>query len=334
MATRYIAGEGMSDPGQPTTVEGQHTAEPTPQRIPQQGKMRVLYNTEDGTTRVEESRPSGARVSPSIEQASARNKAGMPIALSTAGPQDVITLPGMGDSDAQTWEQLGMIRKLATGGYEIVGQGAGALGEQPAAQQQKPAEKKVEEPAGDVTNVPGTSESSDKLLSTLQERAPMGLEGIIESISQGVVPETLYADIARQIGDENFAAKAETMHGEFLAAGQAALRNVGVTDPAAFETWARANGQEEVSSAVRDMVTGRSVSRLQSLGRAFVAQNNERLATLIQSKGVDAEVRNGEVFVSRKGLGLPPTPRRGDFGGSDSISLRDAIRAGYISFTK
>jgi len=60
MATRYVAGEGMSDPGQPTTIEGQQSAESTPQRIPQQDKMRVLYNTEDGTARVEESRPSGA----------------------------------------------------------------------------------------------------------------------------------------------------------------------------------------------------------------------------------------------------------------------------------
>jgi len=221
-----------------------------------------------------------------------------------------------------------MIKKLATGGYEIVGSGATT----PAQEQQKPAEK-VEEPAGDVTNVPGTSDSSDKLLTTLQERAPMGLEGIIESISQGVVPEKLYEDIARQIGDENFAAKAETMHGEFLASGQAALRNVGVTDAVAFETWARANRKEDVTSAVRDMVTGRSVSRLQSLGRAFVAQNNEKLATLIQSRGVDAEVRNGEVYVSRKSLGLPPTPRQGDFGNSDQMTLREAIRAGHIEFS-
>ena len=242
----------------------------------------------------------------------------------------MITLPnGLGDSSAETWEQLGMIRKLATGGYEIVGSAATT----PAQEQHKPVEKKDEEPAGDVTNVPGTSESSDKLLSTLQAQAPMGLEGIIESISQGVVPEKLYADIARQIGDENFSEKAGAMHGEFLAAGQAALRNVGVTDPAAFETWARANRKEDVSSAVRDMVTGRSVSRLQSLGRAFVQQNNERLASLIQSKGVDSEIRNGEVYVSRKSLGLPPSPKVGDFGGSDSISLRDAIRAGYISFS-
>jgi hypothetical protein len=131
----------------------------------------------------------------------------------------------------------------------------------------------------------------------------------------------------------NFAAKAETMHGESLAAGQAALRNVGVTDSAAFETWARANRKEDVSTAVRDMVTGRSVNKLQSLGREFVRQSNERLASLIQSKGVDSEVRNGEVYVSRKSLGLPPSPKVGDFGGSDSMSLRDAIKAGHISFS-
>jgi len=55
---------------------------------------------------------------------------------------------------------------------------------------------------------------------------------------------------------------------------------------------------------VRDLVVSKSVARLQDLGRAFVAQNNARLASLIQSKGVDSEVRNGEVYVSRKSLGL------------------------------
>src|SRR5207244_6372563 len=105
--------------GQPTTLEGQQSAESTPQRIPQQGPMKILYNTETGETTVQESRPSGMSVSPSIEQASARNAAGTPVSLSTAGPKDVITLPnGLGDSTAETWEQLGMLKKLATGGYE------------------------------------------------------------------------------------------------------------------------------------------------------------------------------------------------------------------------
>jgi len=53
-------------------------------------------------------------------------------------PTDVITLPnGFGDSSAETWEQLGMIKKLPTGGYEIVGQE-----QQPAAKQQQQDKRK------------------------------------------------------------------------------------------------------------------------------------------------------------------------------------------------
>jgi len=70
---------------------------------------------------------------------------------------------------------------------------------------------------------------------------------------------------------------------------------------------------------------------MQDLGRRYVTQNNVKLASLIQGHGVDAEVRDGQVFVSRKSLGLPPTPKVGDFGNSDQMSLRDAIRAGYIT---
>lgn len=201
------------------------------------------------------------------------------------------------------------------------------------AQQQKPAEKKIEAPAGDVTNVPGTSDASDALLATMQAKVPVGLDAVIESISQNVVPDALYADLGRQLGDEQFAAKAEPLHGEFLKSGQAALANVGVMDTLAFQQWVQANRKDAASDAVRDLVVGKSVARLQDLGRAFVAQNNEKLASLIQSKGVDSEVRNGEVYVSRKSLGLPPSPKVGDFGGSDAMSLRDAIRAGYISFS-
>jgi len=47
-------------------------------------------------------------------------------------------------------------------------------------------------------------------------------------------------------------------------------------------------------------------------------------------RGVGTEARDGIVYVSRKSLGLPVTPRRGDFGGSDLMPLRDAIRAGHI----
>jgi hypothetical protein len=53
-------------------------------------------------------------------------------------------------------------------------------------------------------------------------------------------------------------------------------------------------------------------------------------ARVIQAKGIDTRIENGTVYVSRKSFGLPLTPRRGDFGGSDLMPLREAIRAGHI----
>jgi hypothetical protein len=330
MATRYSDGQ-VSDPGQPQTREGQQ-AEPTPQRIPQQGKMKILYNTETGETTVQESRPSGMSVSPSIEQASARNAQGMLVSLSTAGPKDVITLPnGLGDSTAETWEQLGMIRKLSTGGYELVGQ------EQPAAQQQQQDKDKPKvEPAGDVTNVPGTSQDVDAFQADLATRSPVGFDGLLTSlVKTGEMPAALVADLARQSGQESaeFTANVERMTSEYVAAGRSALSNVGVTAPEVFESWARAEQPEAFDNAVRDLVGSKSVARMQDLGRRFVAQNNTKLASLIMSKGVEAEVRDGQVWVKRSDLGLPPTKAQGDFGRATHSTLQQMIREGHITIS-
>ena len=333
MATRFSNGQ-VSDPGQPTTLEGQQSAESTPQRIPQQGPIKILYTTETGETMVQESRPSGMSVSPSSEQASARNAQGMLVSLSTAGPKDVITLPnGLGDSSAETWEQLGMIRKLSTGGYELVGQ------EQPAAQQQqqdKDKDKPKVEPAGDVTNVPGTSQDVDAFQADLAKRSPVGFDGLLTSlVKTGEMPSALVADLARQSGQESaeFTANVERMTSEYVAAGRSALSNVGVTAPEVFESWARAEQPEAFDNAVRDLVGSKSVARMQDLGRRFVAQNNTKLASLIMSKGVEAEVRDGRVWVKRSDLGLPPTKAQGDFGRATHSTLQQMIREGHITIS-
>ena len=56
----------------------------------------------------------------------------------------------------------------------------------------------------------------------------------------------------------------------------------------------------------------------------------ERVRASFRAKGIDTRIENGTVYVSRKSLGLPLTPRRGDFGGFDLMPLREAIRAGHI----
>jgi hypothetical protein len=315
----------------------EHSATPTI-RVPQQGPMRLTYNTETGETTILESRPSGMSVAPQREQASARNAAGCPISLSVASAKDVITLPGgLGDARADVWESLGYIRKSATGGYDVVGQ------EQPQSEQrqeQKSAEKKVEEPAADaakaadVSNVPGTTDAVDKFQADLAKRAPVGFDGLLTSLVRtGEMPSALVDDLARQNGQDSaeFTANVQRMTSEYVAAGRAVVANVGVTQPEVFEQWARATQPEAFDNAVRDLVNGKSVARLADLGRRFVSQNNDRLASLITSKGVLAEVRDSQVWVKRSDLGLSPTPAKGDFGRNEWSTLQQIIREGRIT---
>jgi hypothetical protein len=303
----------------------------TPAPAPKQsGAMRGTFNTETGEFRVEENHATGMLVSPSVEKATARNAAGLPISMSNVKPGDVVSLPGLGDSRAEVYESMGLIRRLPGGmGYEVVGQEQQTTPEQQK-QEQKPA---VEEP-GDVRNVPGTSQEVDTFQADLAKRSPAGFDGLLTSlVKTGEMPTNLVDDLARQSGQDSadFTANVERMTSEYVAAGRSALGNVGVTAPEAFEQWARSEQPDAFDNAVRDLVTGKSVARMQDLGRRFVQQSNDRLAALIMGKGVEAEVRDGQVWVKRSDLGLPPTSAKGDFGRNTHSTLRDMIREGHIT---
>jgi hypothetical protein len=115
------------------------------------------------------------------------------------------------------------------------------------------------------------------VLKTLNESYSVAVKGIVQSLATtGTMPDALIADIARSTGDENLAQKISAVHGELIASGQAALRNVAVHNPDEFETWAQTNHPELAAEAVRDMVTSRSIGKLQSLGRKFAAESNNK----------------------------------------------------------
>jgi len=105
-------------------------------------------------------------------------------------------------------------------------------------------EQAKQEPAvnpADVQGVPGTSATSDAVLARMQKETPAALEGAIESIAKGANPAMIFEDAGRQLEDENFAANAAALHGEFISSGQQVLRNVGVPEThfEAFENWVR-----------------------------------------------------------------------------------------------
>ena len=335
MATRYTAGEGMSDPGNPQTREGSQSSEPTPQRVPQQGSMRVLYNTETGEATVQESRPSGAVVSPSVEQASARNSAGQPIPLSMAGPNDVLDIPGYGNSLASVYEQMGLVVRDGNG-YKLVNQPAvkqisgpsGSILQQDgqADGNEKSVRVDAPSPAGDVRGVEPTSNQTDATLKAITERTPMALEGLVTSLSEsGELPDALLEDIAKQHDTDpaEFKAQVSSMVDDHVRAGRQAVKAVDATiNLEAFQAWLLRD--PELANKVTRGILNKRVTEIQDAARTYVANRDGAIESALVGKGIETKRDGGKLYMSRAALGLAPKPRMGEFPASDWISVDEA----------
>jgi hypothetical protein len=309
--------------------QDQAPAAPAPK---QTAKMKILYNTETGETTVQESRPTGMNVAPAVEKATARNAQGMPVSLSNVGPRDVVTLPnGLGDSTAETWEQLGMLRRLPGGmGYEVVGEQ-----QQPQSQQagQKPAEKKADETPGDPTGVDPTSPQTDQTLSAIESKSPAALEGLVTSLSQtGEVSPAIIADMARTHGVEpaQMQASVDALVADHTRAARQAIARVDSSiDPDAFQAWLLKS--PELADKVTRDVMGKSVREVQNAAREYVKNRDGAIESALVGKGIETQRLEGKLYMSRKALGLAPKPRMGDFPASDWIAVDEAVRAGHLT---
>lgn len=300
---------------------------------------RVTVSSETGETTLSTSSAKGANVAtgPKLTDATALDNQGNRISLNDAAPDTVIDLGGnLGSSNAATWERLGYIVKdRQNGGYRVVAQEQSA----PSV----PADKKAGDPAPttkpedvafqakpeDAIGIPGTSADVDSFQTTLVTKTPMAFEGALTSIVKGVDVDWAQLAEAHKADPKEFQAQGEKLHGEYIAAGQKALSNVGVVNHEGFEAWAREQG-DRATDAVRDLVSNKSTAALQKLGREYVAMSNNKLATLLESKGVDTKIIGGVLHVSRASLGLSPTSGTGDFKTS-TMTLAQAIREGYIN---
>jgi hypothetical protein len=334
-----------SNPDRPQTVEGAQPSGEPRVRMQQQGVMRMKLDGETGEAVFETSKPREAyRAAPAVQHGvSVRGGNGLPTVLALATPDSVVDIPGLGTSSAAAYVTMGYLTPRAGGiGYELCGEAAPSAPvappqAQPLAQLQTKADApkpdaaaSVADPA-DLRGVQPTSATSDATLRMMSSEAPLVVEGIINSIARGVEPTEMINDAGKMLRDEAFPSKATALYSEMLSAGQQALRNVGVENVEEFQAFAESH-PDVYREAVRELVQHKSVSALTRLGRKFVSESANRLVTLLNAKNVDAVVEGGTVYVSRKSLGLPPTPRAGDFGDSDRMSLREAIRAGYIEF--
>jgi hypothetical protein len=291
-----------------------------------------LYDVETGSTRVMESHQTGGVVTPSVDKASARDRAGNPISLSSAGPNDVVTIDGS-DTIASVWAGMGMLRRTATG-YEVVGQ------EQPAAQSQekKPQEPaNVAEPAGDVRGVEPTSETTDATMKALTNASPMGVEAIVSSLSTtGDISDALLSGLASQHpGDpEEFKAGVVAAVEDHVRAAQQAVRYVDPTiDPQAFQTWLLKS--PDLADKVTRVVMAKSVAEVQSAARQYSKARDIAIESTLNAHNVATRRgQDGTLYIERAALGLPNVPRRGDFAENKWITAADAIRSKHLTFTE
>lgn len=308
----------ISDPSRPDVKERAAEA-PVAQPVHREGGVvrKMQFDADGNVVSSSTSRPSGNQsATPASAVPTSRSAAGSPQALSQATPESIITIPGFGNSRADALETMGMIRKLPTGGYEVVPNSFSdaAAGEPNAAQQVE--QPKVEVPEAidpkDGANLPSTSAEADATLATLTARAPMALEGILTSLATGVDHSKLVADAAAVAKDEAFPAKFAAMHSEYISVGQQALRNVGLSNDQmqAFEDWSK-NSPDEAQTALRDLVQHNSVGALQKLGRKFLSSNagqvvhaDEAVLSAEMGSGIKSyRGDNGEVLLSIPGHG-------------------------------
>jgi len=305
-----------------------------PEAPRQMGPMRVQV-LEDGSMQVSQGRVTGYQAEPIVDRGvQVRGPGGRSITLVQATENDIVDLPGIGETTVASAVQNNWLRPNASGrGFELVG------AQQGAPQQQQNEPKQDAPPAlnpEDAHGVPGTSAEADATFATFAEKAPAALDGALESIAKGLDPTRVFEVAAQQVGDENFVASARAMHQEFITSGQAVLRNVGVPEGnfEAFENWARRTDPEAASTAVRDLAKHRSVSKLADLGRAYVQARETSLEQKLSSMNVETTRFEGLLYVSREALGLPSLPGRGDFKGSRFISVRDAERLGHLQINE
>lgn len=326
-----------SDPSQPN-VEERATEALVPTETYRQGGERHRYDAATGAMVVlsdgrdhrneQHHAPLKSRSGVTV-----MSEAGTPTTLAQATPNSVVNIPGLGETNVKTAVALGYLQERASGrGFELSEaalEGLAAVAPQQQAIAKQEQQEAAQQDVTDLKGVPATSARTDALVDTLSTNVPAAFEGMLSSIAAGKMPTALIADAARALGDEALPEKFNAMHREFIASSQKALSNVGVADFADYESWMIENHPDEAADAVRDLVVNRSVGKLTASGRRYVAQAATKVARLIQSKGVDTEVRDGVVYVSRAHLGMPALPR-GDFMGSPWVSVKDAVRGGHL----
>jgi hypothetical protein len=232
-----------------------------------------------------------------------------------AKPNSIIDLGGKwGDSTAENFERMGLIRRLRDGGYELAGEAALAA---PAA-----AEKKAEAPRpeaeADAVNLDGVEAippSIDVVHSNLKRAAgPATYTALLTAAIHGADMSAPIADVARSSGQpiEHVRESVEGVLSEYRrAAGQVFQANGGRSGDGfqAMLQWAQQNGKaDQAIEAMMALVERNEVSLLAKMSRSYSRLNrsdwtNSELLSADFGAGVTAREIDGVVYLNVKGRG-------------------------------
>lgn len=312
---------------------GEEKAPVSPYRTGRQ-VIRVQSH-EDGTVEVLRNERTGGNVQQQAgpTEAFALNALGNKVPLTQAGENTVLDIPGWGTSTAGAYEQMGVVRKLSSGGYEWIGAPqapSNPAAPQPVQQPETPPKGQEGQPAAvDMANVKGTSFEAEATLKAVQEMAPTQYEGMIAKAAAG--QEIDYATVAQEMGVDDGGARVQDMVRQHSEAGAQVLRNMGV-DPAVFEKHLLAN--PDLADKVVRSVMQKDMSVLAQAGREFKAMRQAEIENKVEA-AVETQRIDGVLYIKRSALGLSATsPRQGDFGGGSLISLAEAIRIGAVEIAE
>jgi hypothetical protein len=300
-------------------------ATPSPYRTG--GVVTRVQMSEDGSATVSTSEPRSAPKKEAPADAFAMDDVLGPVGLDRATAKSVVTIKGMGDSSAEAWVNMGVLRKAANGqGYELVQSAATPAPNVPAAAKPNdvPAPAKAEV-AVDLSNVKGTSEGEEATLTSLKTDGGVHFESLITQAVQG--KDLDVAAVAKEMGMEDGGDAITSMVAAHREAGAQVLRNIDPTiSGEAFERWAQKDPDR--ADAIIRATLAKDLGPLAEAGRQYAAERANRIEAVVNGAGVETRREGGKLMLSRKALGLP-TGGRGDFE-TAWISVQDALKSGAL----
>lgn len=302
---------------------------------------RAVVSFDTGEVTMSHSAPAGVKVD-AVPAAGATflNAHGQRADLRDATPDSVIDLGGdLGSTTASVWESMGKMRRLSTGGYEVIGQDfskpAAPPSAQPVQQQQQQQPPVAAPPASapvepvDLSSVKGTSDAAENTLAMLRENAEVHLESMIHEASTG--KEISFEAVAQEIGDHDKGESLRAMVVEHEVAGAAVLKAIDPTiDGEVFKTWLQE--RPNLADSVVRSVLKKDMSVLAEAARAYAEERTADIEARINDAGVKTMRHGKTLMISKEGLGI--AVGTADFTSHPWITLAEAIRTEAITINE